>query len=215
MNTTGELPNPGTVTVTGSASTATPTKAVAAYALARVLGRHCDGIEYRGSHHSLVEELARDAKVPVWSGLTDEAPLAQILADLTTMQEFGERPLRELSFCYRGDASSYLGGSLLVGGTHMGMDVRTCAPAALQPPPEREARMRELARATGKVTPQALAGYDFAADSTGPKAEAARAFVVATGQRAVIGSLDRIEDMRAGRAGTQVRTEAAGGAGFL
>jgi carbamate kinase len=70
-------------------------------------------------------------------------------------------------------------------------------------------------RAIGKVTPQALAGHDFAAGSMGPKVEAARAFVLATGQRAVIGSLDRIEGMIAGTAGTQVCTEAAGGAATL
>ncbi|WP_298829827.1 carbamate kinase [uncultured Piscinibacter sp.] len=67
-------------------------------------------------------------------------------------------------------------------------------------------------RAIGKVTPQALAGHDFAAGSMGPKVEAARAFVLATGHRAVIGSLDRIEELIAGTAGTQVCTEAAGGA---
>jgi carbamate kinase len=67
-------------------------------------------------------------------------------------------------------------------------------------------------RAIGQVTPQALAGHDFAAGSMGPKVEAARAFVLATGQRAVIGSLDRIEAMLAGSAGTQVCLAAAGGA---
>jgi carbamate kinase len=70
-------------------------------------------------------------------------------------------------------------------------------------------------RAIGKVTPQALAGHDFAAGSMGPKVEAARAFVLATGQRAVIGSLDQIENMLAGTAGTQVCTQAAGGADTL
>lgn len=70
-------------------------------------------------------------------------------------------------------------------------------------------------RAIGRVTPQALAGHDFAAGTMGPKVEAARAFVLATGRRAVIGSLDRIEEMVAGTAGTQVCTEAAGGADTL
>ncbi len=70
-------------------------------------------------------------------------------------------------------------------------------------------------RAVGKVTPQALAGHDFAAGSMGPKVEAARAFVLATSQRAVIGSLDRIEDMLASTAGTQVWTAAVGGADTL
>jgi carbamate kinase len=59
-------------------------------------------------------------------------------------------------------------------------------------------------RAIGQVTPQALAQLSFAAGSMGPKVEAACAFTLATGQRAVIGSLEQIEDMLAGHAGTQV-----------
>jgi carbamate kinase len=70
-------------------------------------------------------------------------------------------------------------------------------------------------RAIGKVTPHALAGHDFAAGSMGPKVEAARAFVLATGQRAVIGSLDRIEEMLAGKDGTQICLASAGGADTL
>ena len=42
-----------------------------------------------------------------------------------------------------------------------------------------------------------------------------RVFVLATGQRAVIGSLDRIEDMLAGSAGTEVCLASAGGADTL
>lgn len=116
---------------------------------ARVLGRYYDGIEYRGFHQSVVEELALYAKVPVWNGLTDEMHPTQILADLLTMQEFGEKPLHELSFCYLGDASFNMGSSLLVGGTQMGMDVRICSPTDLQPPAELVAQMRELASRTG------------------------------------------------------------------
>ncbi|MDQ6629582.1 MAG: hypothetical protein M3Z29_14245 [Pseudomonadota bacterium] len=55
-----------------------------------------------------------------------------------------------------------------------------------------------------KIAPQALARHDFAAGSMGPKVQAASAFVLATGRRAVIGSLDHIEDMLAGKAGTEV-----------
>lgn len=116
---------------------------------ARVLGRYYDGIEYRGFHQSVVEELALYAKVPVWNGLTDEMHPTQILADLLTMQEFGEKPLHELSFCYLGDASFNMGSSLLVGGTQMGMDVRICSPTDLQPPAELVAQMRQLASRTG------------------------------------------------------------------
>ena len=59
-------------------------------------------------------------------------------------------------------------------------------------------------RALGKVTPQQLSEHAFAAGSMGPKVAAAQAFVLATGQRAVIGSLEQIEEMLAGTAGTQV-----------
>ncbi len=39
---------------------------------ARVLGRMFDGIEYRGFHQTVVEDIARFSHVPVWNGLTDE-----------------------------------------------------------------------------------------------------------------------------------------------
>ena len=134
---------------------------------ARVLGRMFDGIEYRGFHQTVVEDLARFSHVPVWNGLTDEAHPTQVLADLLTMEQFGEKPLHELSFCYLGDASFNMGCSLLVGGTQMGMDVRIAAPAALQPPAELVSEMRALALITGaRITIdtdplKTVAGADF------------------------------------------------------
>jgi ornithine carbamoyltransferase len=134
---------------------------------ARVLGRLFDGIEYRGFHQTAVQDIAKFSHVPVWNGLTDEAHPTQVLADLLTMQEFGEKPLHELSFCYLGDARFNMACSLLVGGTQMGMDVRICSPAALAPPAELVAQMRELAATTGaritlEVDPaKAVAGADF------------------------------------------------------
>ncbi len=59
-------------------------------------------------------------------------------------------------------------------------------------------------RRLDKTTPQALAQYSFASGSMAPKVEAAVNFVKATGKRAVIGLLDHIEDMLAGRAGTEI-----------
>jgi carbamate kinase len=64
-------------------------------------------------------------------------------------------------------------------------------------------------RALGHVTPAQLEGIAFAAGSMGPKVEAARAFVQATGRGAVIGSLDQIEQLLAGQAGTQISPQAA------
>ena len=59
-------------------------------------------------------------------------------------------------------------------------------------------------RALHQITPQALAAFAFPAGSMGPKVEAACRFVRASGKRAAIGSLDDIEGLLAGTAGTQV-----------
>ena len=59
-------------------------------------------------------------------------------------------------------------------------------------------------RAVGQTTPQELMQHPWPAGTMGPKVAAACAFVAATGQRAVIGSLDDIEALLAGTAGTQI-----------
>ena len=59
-------------------------------------------------------------------------------------------------------------------------------------------------RALNHVSPKTLAGMTFPAGSMGPKIEAACRFVQASDKRAVIGSLDQIEAMLAGNAGTQI-----------
>ncbi|CAN7281579.1 carbamate kinase [Polaromonas sp. LjRoot131] len=58
-------------------------------------------------------------------------------------------------------------------------------------------------RALGKVTPKELLGHSFPGGSMGPKVQAATGFVQKTGKKALIGSLAGIEEMLAGRAGTE------------
>jgi ornithine carbamoyltransferase len=82
---------------------------------ARVMGRMYDGIEYRGFGQDIVEELAKYAGVPVWNGLTNEYHPTQVLADFLTMMEHSDKPLRQMSFAYLGDARNNMGNSLLVG----------------------------------------------------------------------------------------------------
>jgi len=55
-----------------------------------------------------------------------------------------------------------------------------------------------------RVTPDELGASEFAAGSMGPKVKAAARFVEATGKRAAIGSLEQIEAIVNGDAGTQV-----------
>jgi carbamate kinase len=57
------------------------------------------------------------------------------------------------------------------------------------------------------ITPKNLARHVFPAGSMEPKVEAAIEFALATGKKAIIGSLDKIEDMLAGFSGTQVFNE--------
>ncbi len=59
-------------------------------------------------------------------------------------------------------------------------------------------------RSIATATPAELRAHDFAAGSMGPKVEAVCRFVERTGGRGVIGSLDEIDRLLAGRAGTQV-----------
>ena len=59
---------------------------------AHVLGRMYDGIESRGSAQRDVEELAADAGVPVYNGLTDEWHPTQMLADFLTMPKSSHAP---------------------------------------------------------------------------------------------------------------------------
>ncbi len=54
---------------------------------ARVLSRYVSGIMIRTFDHAEVEELARQATIPVINGLTDQSHPCQVLADLFTVRE--------------------------------------------------------------------------------------------------------------------------------
>ncbi|MBS3806830.1 MAG: ornithine carbamoyltransferase [Bacteroidales bacterium] len=116
---------------------------------ARVLGRMYDGIEYRGFGQEVVEELGQYAGVPVWNGLTNEFHPTQILADFLTMSEHTDKPLKDVSFAYLGDARNNMGNSLLIGAAKMGMDFRSVAPREIQPSEELVSQAKEIARETG------------------------------------------------------------------
>ena len=90
---------------------------------ARVLGRMYDGIEYRGFDQEIVQELADNAGVPVWNGLTNEFHPTQMLA----------------------------GNSLLVACAKMGLNFTACGPKELKPTPELIAAAEAIAKETGSV----------------------------------------------------------------
>lgn len=100
---------------------------------ARVLGRVYDAIESRGFGQNVVDTLAKWSGVPVYNGLTDQFHSTQILADLLTIREHSDKPLREIAFCFLGDAGNNMGNSLLIDAAKMGMDVCLCGPKSLWP----------------------------------------------------------------------------------
>ncbi len=115
---------------------------------ARVLGRMYDGIEYRGFAQDIVEELAKNAGVPVWNGLTNEFHPTQILADFLTVREhFGSLAGKKL--VYMGDARYNMGNSLMVGCAKMGMHFVACAPEKYFPGQELIAQCQTIAAETG------------------------------------------------------------------
>ena len=98
---------------------------------AKVLGRFYDGIEYRGFKQSVVEELAANAGVPVWNGLTDVDHPTQILADLLTIEEHVAKPLNKVKVVFCGDIRNNMAYAWMYGCAKMGMKFVAYGPEEL------------------------------------------------------------------------------------
>ena len=115
---------------------------------ARVLGRMYDGIEYRGFDQSIVEDLAKNAGVPVWNGLTTDFHPTQMLADVMTVEEnFGH--LDGIKLVFFGDARNNVANSLMVVCAKMGMHFVSCGPKALWPKEKLILKCQDIAKETG------------------------------------------------------------------
>ena len=115
---------------------------------ARVLSGMFEGIEYRGFEQSIVEELAKYSKVPVWNGLTNEFHPTQMLADLLTIREhFGY--LKGIKLAYMGDARYNMGNSYMVTCAKMGMHFVACTSAKYFPDEALVEECKAIAAQTG------------------------------------------------------------------
>ena len=115
---------------------------------AKVLGRMYDGIEYRGFSQKIVEELAKNAGVPVWNGLTTEFHPTQMLGDALTIEEnFGH--LQGIKLVFMGDNRNNVANSLMVISAKMGMNFVSCGPKELWPDEDLVNRCKEIAQETG------------------------------------------------------------------
>ena len=135
---------------------------------ARVLGEMYDAILYRGFNQEMLEnELAAYAGVPVYNGLTDQFHPTQMLADLLTMKEESDKPVRDLSYAYWGDARNNMGNSQLVMAAKLGVDFRIGAPKHLWPEEALIETCQALAQKSGATltftdsAEEAVRGVDF------------------------------------------------------
>ena len=100
---------------------------------ARVLGRMYDGIEFRGYAQADVEELAANAGVPVWNGLTTEWHPTQMLADMLTVQENFNYDIKGKTLVFMGDAKNNVARSLMVVCSKLGLNFVACGPKECMP----------------------------------------------------------------------------------
>lgn len=85
------------------------------YDLAKLFSRLMDGVMIRTFAHQSVEELAREATIPVINGLTDFSHPCQILGDLLTLSEY-RKDLRKLKIVYVGDGNNVCNSWLFAAG---------------------------------------------------------------------------------------------------
>jgi ornithine carbamoyltransferase len=110
--------------------------------VARNLSRWVDGIVARTFRHELVEELAREASIPVINGLTDLHHPCQVMADLQTIAE--RCPLEQAVIAYVGDGNNVVN-SLLHGAALFALELRVATPATHRPDERVWKRAEELA----------------------------------------------------------------------
>ena len=116
---------------------------------ARVLGRMFDGIEYRGFDQSIVEDLAANAGVPVWNGLTNEFHPTQMIADMLTIKENFPTGIEGLKLVFMGDAENNVANSLMVVCAKLGLHFIACGPKERMPKADLVETCRKIAEENG------------------------------------------------------------------
>jgi len=119
--------------------------------VAKNLERMVQGIMIRTFAHTIVEEMATHAAIPIINGLTDHLHPCQAMADFFTIQEVkGELAGRRL--CYVGDGNN-VAHSLLLAGARLGVHVTVACPEGYDP----DEAVLALAQADAATTGAAIA----------------------------------------------------------
>lgn len=114
---------------------------------AKVLSRYVDGIMIRTFGHTIVEELAENASIPIINGLTNDFHPCQVLADLMTMYEkLGSFENKKLAFVGDGNNMAH---SLLMGCAIMGIDCSLAVPEGYEANADILKRVQKKAAVSG------------------------------------------------------------------
>jgi len=114
--------------------------------VAMSLSRWVDVLVARTTNHSLVEELAAVATVPVINALTDLLHPCQVMADLLTISERME--FKEARIAFVGDGNN-VANSLLLAASVLGLDLRLATPETHRPSVRIQLRAADLAERSG------------------------------------------------------------------
>ena len=116
---------------------------------ARLLGRLYDAIDCEGLDAATLALIDREAGVPVFNGLADDAHPTSILATLLDLEDRSTRPLAELHVAYLGHARTARGDALLQAAALAGMEFRIGAPRNEWPDAQRLAHASHVAQTSG------------------------------------------------------------------
>lgn len=98
---------------------------------AKVLSRYVDAIMIRTDRHEKLDELAKNATVPVINGLTDLSHPCQVMADLLTFEEH-KGPIRDRKLAWTGDGNNMVT-SLIHAAVRFDFRLDIACPAELAP----------------------------------------------------------------------------------
>jgi len=115
--------------------------------VARNLARWVNAVAVRTFGHSIVEEMAREAHIPVINALSDLLHPSQAVADMLTLREH-KGSLKGLHLAYLGDGNNVCH-ALLQAAAKTGMHLVVASPRGYEPKASVLAEAREDAKVTG------------------------------------------------------------------
>jgi ornithine carbamoyltransferase len=120
---------------------------------ARVLSRYVDILVFRTSTRDRLDQMAKNATIPVINALSDDGHPVQVLCDVFTIEEHFKKSIEGMRVAWIGDGSSNMTRSFVEAATLFGFELRVAGPAAYVTPDRGSAHFTTEAR-------EALLGAD-------------------------------------------------------